>query len=475
MASTSLEFVITAVDKASGVIKGVGDAGEKAGGKFEKFKTGANVAMAAVGVAAVKFGSDSVQAYQEAEQSQAALERAYESFPALANTNIDALRKLNSEIQAKTGYDDDAAAAAQATLAQFGLTGSQIAKLTPLMADYAAKTGKDIGTAAEDMGKAILGQGKALKNVGVDFTDTGDAAGNFDQLISGLDEKVGGFAETMGDTAAGKAQILQATFGDLQEQVGAGLTPALTTLTTVATGVLNWLTQTPGAMTAVAIALGVMAVAWAAMTLAASPWLLIGVAIAAVIAGIVLVIKNWSTVVETLKRAWGAVVGWFKGTIIEPLKTAWTGVTSWFSTNVAKVGDFFSDLVDHIRTIFKNVANLITFPFRSAFNGLAKIWNSTVGKIEVNIPSWVPGIGGKSFAVPDLPEIPAFAGGVRNFRGGYALVGEKGPEVVGLPRGSDVYPTGQVPRGGDVYNIYEATSARATALAVSRQQARKWV
>lgn len=36
--------------------------------------------------------------------------------------------------------------------------------------------------------------------------------------------------------------------------------------------------------------------------------------------------------------------------------------------------------------------------------------------------------------------LPKFANGVDNFRGGLAIVGERGPEVVNLPRGSDVIP-----------------------------------
>lgn len=34
----------------------------------------------------------------------------------------------------------------------------------------------------------------------------------------------------------------------------------------------------------------------------------------------------------------------------------------------------------------------------------------------------------------------AFASGVTNFQGGWAMVGEEGPELVNLPRGSDVIP-----------------------------------
>ena len=45
----------------------------------------------------------------------------------------------------------------------------------------------------------------------------------------------------------------------------------------------------------------------------------------------------------------------------------------------------------------------------------------------------IPGIGGI------LKRIPGFADGVRNFGGGLAIVGERGPELVNLPKGADVF------------------------------------
>lgn len=50
-----------------------------------------------------------------------------------------------------------------------------------------------------------------------------------------------------------------------------------------------------------------------------------------------------------------------------------------------------------------------------------------------------------------------YATGTYNHPGGYAVVGERGPEIVDLPRGSKVYPNGEIPDGmggGDtIYNI----------------------
>lgn len=48
--------------------------------------------------------------------------------------------------------------------------------------------------------------------------------------------------------------------------------------------------------------------------------------------------------------------------------------------------------------------------------------------------------GKRSILNPLGIKIPGFAEGVRNFRGGLAVVGEQGPELVNLPKGADVFP-----------------------------------
>ena len=59
------------------------------------------------------------------------------------------------------------------------------------------------------------------------------------------------------------------------------------------------------------------------------------------------------------------------------------------------------------------------------------------------------------------------ARGVRNFRGGRALVGEEGPELVDLPRGSNVTPNNQM--GGSPRSISTST-ARSTAWTTSTRK-----
>ena len=68
-------------------------------------------------------------------------------------------------------------------------------------------------------------------------------------------------------------------------------------------------------------------------------------------------------------------------------------------------------------------------------------WSNFVNKIENSIKSIS---GKKSMLNPLGIHIPGFAAGVQNFGGGLAVVGERGPELVNLPRGSSVIPNNQI-------------------------------
>ena len=345
--SSNLIFDIIANDKASKVIQQVGDTVSGEGSKWGNWQKAGTIATAAVGVGVVKFGIDSVGAYTEAEASHDQLVQAYAKFPALADVQIDKLDNLNTALQRKTGFDNDATAAAQATLATFGLTGAQISQLTPLMQDYAAKTGTDIGSAAEAMGKAVLGQGRALKAVGVDFSDTGDAAGNFDQLVGGLTDKVGGFAEAAGGTAAGQAKILAVSMEDLQEQAGETLMPALSGLTTVGIGALQWMTDNATATKVLVGVLGTMV-------------------------AVVAVASNWEAIFTTAKTigtaaqwAWNTATGIGSSTAVTAIGVKALEVGSWVASTAAKIASTAATVASSAAT---GIATAAQWAWNAALN-----------------------------------------------------------------------------------------------------------
>jgi phage-related protein len=72
--------------------------------------------------------------------------------------------------------------------------------------------------------------------------------------------------------------------------------------------------------------------------------------------------------------------------------------------------------------------NLMLTVFKTIFNGIASVWNNTIGKFSFTVPSWVPGIGGKGFSMPDIPMLAA--GGIVTGPT-LAMIGEgRGPEAV---------------------------------------------
>lgn len=155
--------------------------------------------------------------------------------------------------------------------------------------------------------------------------------------------------------------------------------------------------------------------------------------------------KVWAyvqdTLIPTFQKIWDKVKEVFTN-VWDKISTTWNNVKAGFDKVkgwVQTLIDTFSTIKDNISTAMGNVADAIKSPFKTAFNGIAKLWNSTVGKLSFTIPDWVPGLGGKKFEVPD---IPTFYKGVRNFGGGPAIVGDirgRGGEIVNLPSGSDVF------------------------------------
>ena len=425
MADKTIKFLLVGEDKsASKTLKGVGDEAKNTGGKLDGMKVAAGAALVGAGAAIVDFGAKSVSAFRDAEQSQRQLEDAYKRFPSVADVSIEKLRELNTGIQKKTGADADDLASSQAVMAQYGLTGQQIADLTPLLDDYAVKTGKDLPSAAEDLGKAMLGQGRALKDVGIDFKDTGSVAGNFEQVMGGLRSQVGGFAEGEAGSAEGQLRKLQTEFGDVQEEVGSKLLPVLVELGGVLLGVIDFVQRNSDVLIPLAAVLGTVAagvMAWNAIqailniTLAANPIGIVVIAIAALVAAFVTAYntsETFRTVVDSalnlVKQTGQDVANWFTDTL-----------PTFFSRSAEAIGSAFGKVKDFITEPIRSAVAWINDTFVSGINGF-------LGTIGV---SWV------------VPTIPGFADGGYTGPGGRtepAGVVHKG-EVVWSQRDVDAW------------------------------------
>lgn len=180
---------------------------------------------------------------------------------------------------------------------------------------------------------------------------------------------------------------------------------------------LNWIAQNEIAMSileGVAIAIGLVATAlgvYSAVTAVAtavsgafagvmavltSPITLVILAIGALIAIIVLIIKHWDEVKEATQKVWdkikeilSPVANWFKEHIINPIKKIFTPIieffTSIFKTTVANVKIIFNNLVQiaklvwiGIKAVFSVVSSFFKNIFTTAFNTVKKVFSPIV-------------------------------------------------------------------------------------------------
>lgn len=489
----SIAFDIFARDHASRTFANVGKAADQTGSRISGLAKKAAIAGAIVGTALIKFGADSVRAFVDADKKQRLLEDAYKRFPRIADVNIASMRAQSKAIEAKTKFDDDDIVASQAKLAAFKLTGAQVQKLTPLLVDYAARTGKSLPDASKVLGKALLGQGKGLKDIGIKFKDTGTLSGNFAELMGGLRTQVGGFATKEGATAAGKADILKNKFGDLQEVVGSQLVPVLAKLTDVGLKMAGWMEKHPGLVKAIAIAVGILAAAFAALTIvmaifnavaAANPFVLLALAVVAVGVAVVIAYKKFQTFRDIVRIVWAVITGWirvnvaiikglfkavtaaarilavsFLSVLVRPLLTAFSiilhgaafafGWIPGIGPKLRRARDAFDAFKDQINGIIERIRGKKTFVLdahvtQATRNAFALYLNTPSSRIFTTY-----------FQTVRLPgsRLAGFAGGTDYAPGGMALVGERGPEIVNLPRGAQVIPNNRIGsgRGGDVY------------------------
>lgn len=98
----------------------------------------------------------------------------------------------------------------------------------------------------------------------------------------------------------------------------------------------------------------------------------------------------------------------------------------WYDTAIGFI-DLLKGGIEAVVDVIIGIGDTIVSAFKTAFNKVAEFWNNTVGKLKFTVPDWVPLIGGKTFAVPQIPMLAD--GGIVDGPT-LAMIGERGPEAV---------------------------------------------
>ena len=163
------------------------------------------------------------------------------------------------------------------------------------------------------------------------------------------------------------------------------------------------------------------------------------------------IVKNKDVFIE-IGKVIGVVVVAAIFMFLEAVKIAISLLSSFIDT-MGRVRDFTINAQNAFITFGKIICSTAASAYATWFYYFERIKNAVIERVNSMLDSIssIPGKIADAFRgvgqkirdlIPDL-NIPGFATGVQNFSGGVAMVGEKGPELVNLPRGSDVMPAGQ--------------------------------
>lgn len=490
MQDRELKIVIRAVDEASasldkvrGRVENLGNSTEKATKSFpafgQRFRDAAGgMAVVAAGASVALFGMvnqlnasvDAANRYQAAITGLASVSRAFgESTDAArlaavqlaqdglmtvghAATGLKNLLaagfSLDQAIQLMNRFKDSAAFGRQSALT-FGdaVTSATegIKNGNSILVDNAGVT-KNLSMMLEEAGFSAQDLMKASSDAGV-------RQAIFNGILTETRAQLGDSAKLSESFAGAQARAAVAT-DNLQRQLGLALQPVLTRLLEAVTPLLikiaEWIENNPrlaatlflaaaagmlvfAVLGAIAAAIGVVVIAFGSAAAA------IGIAIAAVIAGIV---------------ALGVAVA----LNLDKVKAAIKSVPDWIRAHWAQIGAMLLGFIaGPVGVVISQLNNIL---------GLFDRIKNAAGAV----------LGGINKGISTI-KIPGFARGVENFGGGLAVVGERGPELVSLPRGANVYSNerSQQMAGGmnvqiDNVHLYTAEAADAFFARLGRNQ-----
>jgi hypothetical protein len=386
--------------------------GAKSAYAIKKAALPAAAAVGALGVAAF----DAAKGAMEDAAAQAVLAKSITNNTNATKAQIAANEDWISTQGKLLGVADDELRPVLAKLVTQTKSVTEAQKLASLAMDVAAATGKPLATVSEAMAKAAGGQTKALAKLSPELREMIKDGMSAEEAIAKLGETFGGAATTQANTAQGQFQRLSLSLSETKETIGAALLPIIEKVLPVLQKMGEWASENTNVFLIIAGAIGGIAAAvllvngamtaWSAITkaftaiqaafnavMAMNPITLMVIGIAALVAGLVIAYKKF----EGFRNIVDAVFNAIK-----------TAVSGGF--------DFFRGYMDFVLGIYRGI-----------FNGVANIWNNTVGKLSFKVPGWVPGLGGKGF---DVPKIPMLAdGGIVN-SATLAVIGERGPEAV---------------------------------------------
>ena len=353
------------------------------------------------------------------QQSQAKLANELQRTAKATDAQISATEDFIGKLSMSAAVADDELRPAMANLVRATGSATAAQEALAIATDVSAATGQSVETVSKALARAYAGNTTALKKLNPQLANLVEKGASASEINKVLTKQFGGSAAASVKTAAGRMKQLQIAVGEAQESLGSALLPVVESIAPKLASLAKWAQDNPDtfknvAIAIVAIATAIFAVSTAfkaynalqALTLAVNTALATSFSALWVATGIGVIIAIIAALV-ILQAKFDIF-----GKAIDGIKAAFGFVKDAARVAFDAIGGYISMLL----TVWKTV-----------FNGIADIWNNTIGKLSFRFPGWVPGLAGKGFDVPDIPKLAD--GGIVTGPT-LALIGEAGPEAV---------------------------------------------
>lgn len=421
------EFDGKGIQKAIAEFKQLETTGQKAQFAIKKAAVPAGIAVAALGGFLVK----AAKGAEEARQANQRLGNVLESMGFGEAT--ERVAAYAESLEKTIAVDADVIKATQTKLATFaGLTktvneaGGAFDRATLAALDMAAAGFGTADANAVQLGKALENPIKgiaALAKSGVTFTDqekekiktlveSNNLLAAQDIVLAAIEKQVGGTSEA----SASSFDKMKFSLAGISDTFGELVLPAIDKFAVVLQNVSGFVSENEKAVGILVLAIGGLALAVLAVNAAMKVYQATLLVVKAAQFALNLVMS--ANPIALVVLAIGALVAAFVVAYnkSETFRNIINGLFSAIKTGVTASVDFL-----------KGYLNTVLGFYKSIFNGIATLWNSTIGKLSFKVPDWVPGFGGKGFSVPQIPMLAE--GGIVTSPT-LAMIGERGPEAV---------------------------------------------
>ena len=382
----------------------VGQAFQTAGAKIKSVGRSMTTSVSVYGAAGIYAGARLIGSYNKQAQAQQKLAEIYKTRMGADKAAVNSTLQLASAQQKLGVVGDEVQLAGAQQLATYAKYPSTVNTLLPAMNNLLVQqkglngTQEDATALANLFGKAMMGQTGALKRAGISFTDAqaevlkyGTEEEKAAMLAQVVTDNVGNMNAEFAKTDAGKIQQAKNTLGDMGEEIGGVLLPAVADLAVwigenllpkIQT-LISWFQQHPKIATFALALAGITAVAGplimifggiisaigaiipivtavaGAFAAVSAPVLAVVAAIAAAIAIGVALYKNWDTIKAKASQVFTAIK---------------TTVTTNFNT-----------LKSTVTSIWNGIKNAIVNPIQTAKNTITGIINKIKGLFPLSI------------------------------------------------------------------------------------------